>query len=637
MVQPEVPATTTAPPMWERATESPTTIINSLGILWGLGMLGMALRLGISYFKLIRLKGQLSPIRDERVQAIWNSLRETNDTAPLISLAQIDGRCSPFAFGFWHPHIVIPNEMISDGRPQEIKDALLHELNHIVNRDLWIAVLQKVTLTLYWWNPVVSWLEQQFCLSREKLCDIAVVAHTNNPKAYATTLVSLADRLNGFAALPGPTTRMATSFSLLEERIKNIATNKMTMKTPRIKRLTWTACSAAVLIGLLTFGIKATWASPQQALATLKSKGNETVQLSIADNTIELTVRNPNGTIQTVQLPISDKAKAAELIQLIGNINSDPSSTLPVETPATEFGGFPSESSFSELTLAPDSSNALPAIAESSSTEVPSRFARTRISETTDLTELSAAKPTRGRSRAFSETTAAGPRYSLTTSSSDATEAQPRRERTTAFSESTLAKPTRSRTTAFSESAPATRKRGRSPRGSRATTAAPSVHATGETPAIAPSRYRATTTPKSYNTGSSLNPLRAREPQLARPINPHDPRVVPSLNAAPAIEPVELAAPIQPPTTALAPAIPLTQPVVPATPANPNLNTRPILQPEPAPLPSPRSGSSRRKAGSDEADLRAVIESLEVRLKALESLQRRVQKYGANDPLATEE
>ena len=313
-----------SPTIWQQITENSTTLTNSAGILWGLGVLGMLIKLMLSFSRLEQLRRRLIPIRNERVMAVWNSLREKQGIEKSISIAQINAACSPFAFGFWRPHIVIPNGMVADASPQEIEDALLHEYNHIANRDLWLAVLQKITLTFYWWNPIIKWLEQQFSLSREKLCDIAVVAHTGKPKAYANTLVALADRLNGFTSLPEPTARMATSFSLLEERIKNIATNKITMKTPRIKRLTWTACSAAILVGLLTIGIKASWASPQQALATLKSNGNETVQLSIIDNTIEVTVRTPEGKTKSVRLPVGDKAKAAELLHLIGNIDSAP-------------------------------------------------------------------------------------------------------------------------------------------------------------------------------------------------------------------------------------------------------------------------------------------------------------------------
>jgi beta-lactamase regulating signal transducer with metallopeptidase domain len=328
-----------APTVWQQLTENSTTVTNSVGIIWGLGVLGMLVKLMLSFSRLEQLRRRLLPIGNERVMTVWKSLKEKQGINNSISLAQINAACSPFAFGFWRPHIVMPNEMVSNASPQEIEDALLHEFNHIANRDLWLAVLQKITLTFYWWNPIIKWLEQQFSLSREKLCDIAVVAHTGKPKAYASTLISLADRLNGFTPLPDPTARMATSFSLLEERIKNIATNRITMKTPRIKRLTWTACSAAILVGLLTVGIKASWASPLQALATLKSSGNETVQLSIVDNTVEVTVRTPDGKTKSVRLPVGDKAKAAELLHLIGNIDSAPQkapNTVDVYLPGTE-------------------------------------------------------------------------------------------------------------------------------------------------------------------------------------------------------------------------------------------------------------------------------------------------------------
>ncbi len=299
-----------------------TMIINILGGVWGLGIMFMLARSLRSQLKLKRLSKEVQRLNDPTTLRIWNSITTDQKAGMDIHLAQINQSCSPFAFGLLHPTIVMPRDMIHTATPQEIQDALLHELNHITSRDLWFSIIQRIALAIYWWNPIVCWIEQQYNLSREKLCDIAVIQRTGNAKAYATTLVTLADRLNQFAILPNSTHRMATSFSLLEERIKSIAINKKTMKTRRTKQLTWTACTAAILTGLLTLGIKATWASPHESVAILKSAANETVQLSFVNDGMELSLIGPDGQTHSLRLPISDKAKSAELQEIIKSLNT---------------------------------------------------------------------------------------------------------------------------------------------------------------------------------------------------------------------------------------------------------------------------------------------------------------------------
>ena len=323
---------------WSTVTEDSTAITNSFGVLWILGIAFMICRSLRSHLKLRQLRVQMQSVSDSTTIRIWNSIAEDYKPGGAIKLSQINQSCSPFAFGLFRPTIVLPCDMIQTATPQEIQDALLHELNHITSRDLWFSIVQRIALTIYWWNPIVRWIEQQYNLSREKLCDIAVIQRTGNARAYATTLVTLADRLNRFAILPNSTHRMATSFSLLEERIKSIATNKKTMKTRRTKQLTWTACMAAILTGVLTLGIKATWASPKESVAILKSSSDDTVQLSIVNNDVEVSIIGVDGQTHSVRLPIGDKAKTAELQEIFNTINKSNGSIR--NKPVALDGGF---------------------------------------------------------------------------------------------------------------------------------------------------------------------------------------------------------------------------------------------------------------------------------------------------------
>ena len=352
---------------WLVMPTSATAITNLLGFIWlgGIGIL--LLRFLRSLWQLRCVQQRLQPVSNQAVLDVWEDIKPRHATGQAITLSELDAHCSPFAFGYLHPRIVLPTELVASGSIQEIKDALLHELNHITSRDIWISAFQRIVVTLYWWNPLISWLEQQYNLSREKLCDMAVIHQTGDAKAYASTLVSMADRANQFVSLPAPARRMATSFSLLEERIKNIAINQKTMKSTRIKSLAWTACFTAISAGLLTLGVKATWAGKNETVATLKSGADDTLQLAVNTDTVELSVIGADGKTRTVQLPIGDKAKVAELQQLVGSLQAPPPSSTTIAGAALNnriqssdaVGSTTSLRGFDESTVSSSSSDAM--------------------------------------------------------------------------------------------------------------------------------------------------------------------------------------------------------------------------------------------------------------------------------------
>ncbi len=111
----------------------------------------------------------------------------------------------PSLIGFFSPRIVIPRwlfEKLSDG---ELRQIVMHEMEHLRRGDDWINLVQKIALVAFPLNPVLVWIERRLCLERELACDAGVIRATGAPKAYATCLTGLAERsmernLNGRVA-----------------------------------------------------------------------------------------------------------------------------------------------------------------------------------------------------------------------------------------------------------------------------------------------------------------------------------------------------------------------------------------------------------------------------------------------------
>jgi hypothetical protein len=100
----------------------------------------------------------------------------------------------PTAIGFFRPVILIPDWVLRDLSAEELKVILLHEFTHLRRWDDWTNLAQKLVRTIFFFHPAVWWIERRLSLEREMACDEAVLAETENPRAYAECLVSLAEK-----------------------------------------------------------------------------------------------------------------------------------------------------------------------------------------------------------------------------------------------------------------------------------------------------------------------------------------------------------------------------------------------------------------------------------------------------------
>lgn len=98
----------------------------------------------------------------------------------------------PSVIGFFAPRILIPEWLYARLTPQELKQVVLHEVEHLRRHDDWTNLIQKFVLVLFPLNPALAWIERRLCREREMACDEGVVQETQAPRAYAACLASLA-------------------------------------------------------------------------------------------------------------------------------------------------------------------------------------------------------------------------------------------------------------------------------------------------------------------------------------------------------------------------------------------------------------------------------------------------------------
>jgi beta-lactamase regulating signal transducer with metallopeptidase domain len=99
----------------------------------------------------------------------------------------------PSVLGFFRPRILVPPALLQELSETELRQVILHEMEHLRRGDDWINLLQKLALVLFPLNPALAWVERRICAERELACDDRVLHAGSGRKAYALCLTHLAE------------------------------------------------------------------------------------------------------------------------------------------------------------------------------------------------------------------------------------------------------------------------------------------------------------------------------------------------------------------------------------------------------------------------------------------------------------
>ena len=163
-------------------------------IAWAAIALFLLARLSVSLWHIRGLRRSSSKVDiatlDPDLQSAWIEGSSRN-----VELRASDKMRVPSALGFIRPAVVVPTWTLNELPTEELRIILLHELAHLRRWDDWTNLAQKVVKALFFFHPAVWWIESHLSLEREMACDDVVLAQTASPKAYARSLLSLAERV----------------------------------------------------------------------------------------------------------------------------------------------------------------------------------------------------------------------------------------------------------------------------------------------------------------------------------------------------------------------------------------------------------------------------------------------------------
>jgi beta-lactamase regulating signal transducer with metallopeptidase domain len=172
----------------------PATLGFALFAAWALVATFLLVRLAFGVVQLFRLRASGKEVDLRSLPELSRHTLVEFQQHRQVSLCVSDRVSVPTALGLFRPAVVLPPWILSELSSDDLNAVLVHELAHLRRRDDWTNLLQKLVRAVFFFHPAVWWIESRLSLEREMACDEHVLANTEDPRAYAECLVSLAEK-----------------------------------------------------------------------------------------------------------------------------------------------------------------------------------------------------------------------------------------------------------------------------------------------------------------------------------------------------------------------------------------------------------------------------------------------------------
>jgi len=133
------------------------------------------------------------PVRAALRRASVLKLHQTSGTGDLKAM------CSPSIFepgvvGVFRPVLLLPDGLVARLTAAQLNALIAHEQCHVRHRDNLFAAIQMLVEAVFWFHPLVWWIEERMVNERERACDEAVLRSGARRHDYAEGILEVCRR-----------------------------------------------------------------------------------------------------------------------------------------------------------------------------------------------------------------------------------------------------------------------------------------------------------------------------------------------------------------------------------------------------------------------------------------------------------
>ncbi len=148
----------------------------------------------------------------------------------------------PGAYGLVRQFVVLPDALSFHLTEAEMQAVVAHEMAHVRRRDNLTAALARVVVSIFWFHPLLWWLERRMLAERETACDERVLGQGIAAHEYVTGIAKVCRM-----SLAGAAGYAGVNGSNLHRRMEHIMSTDLTFRSSRFLR-----AAAGVLIAAAT-------------------------------------------------------------------------------------------------------------------------------------------------------------------------------------------------------------------------------------------------------------------------------------------------------------------------------------------------------------------------------------------------
>lgn len=213
--------------------------------IWALGAGVGFTRIVAGFVTLRKFISRAREVDDERVLMIFTRIKEEMGISRRVRLLISSEARIPFATGFIHPCVVLPDRMWASD--EKLRMLLIHELAHLNRFDDLVNLLSRIAGSVMFFHPLFHLASKKLQLSSEEICDGWVIRLSGVRRDYADCLVEFASI--GMGGLP---IGLCEKQNSMARRIKSIFENEGAFKTMSKKSIAFLSLSASILILMIS-------------------------------------------------------------------------------------------------------------------------------------------------------------------------------------------------------------------------------------------------------------------------------------------------------------------------------------------------------------------------------------------------
>jgi uncharacterized protein (TIGR03435 family) len=188
--------------------------------------------------------------RWRQVHAAWRAASPLALNLPIPARSS-PARLEPGVFGIFRPFLLLPDGLSEHLAPEQFEAIVAHELCHVRRRDNLSSAIHMVVEALFWFHPVVWWIQARLLEERERACDEAVLRMGSDPRDYAEGIVTVCEF---YLKLPLISVSGVTG-SDLKRRVETIMLNRVPDRMNVGKKLLLFAGGAMAVTAPLIVGV----------------------------------------------------------------------------------------------------------------------------------------------------------------------------------------------------------------------------------------------------------------------------------------------------------------------------------------------------------------------------------------------